>query len=53
MLDNRGQTVSANGTPVLIMSCYDFESPPPWRSLGWLSRGVHMPAQPDLSQRSC
>lgn len=39
-LDERGWTVLDRGTPVLILVCYDFTAPPPWRSLEWLARAL-------------
>ena len=36
------------GTPLLIVGQYDFDQPPPWRSLEHLARGVDLPADPRL-----
>ena len=41
--DERGRRVPASGTPVLILGQYDFDAPPPWRSLSWLAAGVTLP----------
>ena len=38
-----GRNVLATGTPVLILSSYDFSAPAPWRSLMFLSRRVELP----------
>lgn len=35
--------ITAPGTPVLIVTAYDFNSPPPWRSLAWLADTVELP----------
>jgi hypothetical protein len=43
VLDRTGQVVIATGTPVLVTGAYDFESPPPWRSLTWLSAFIELP----------
>jgi hypothetical protein len=45
-LDAKGWNVVKQGTPVLIVGNYDFDAPPPWRSLHWLARGIELPAQP-------
>jgi len=42
-LDARGRTVLRNGTPVLIVERFDFESQPPWRSPEDLLRGIVLP----------
>jgi hypothetical protein len=42
-LDRTGQVVMNNGTPVLITGAYDFESPPPWRLLTWLTTPIVLP----------
>ena len=52
-LDERGWTVLDPGTPVLIIGCYDFASPPPWRSLDWLSKGITLPAAPPTTPFQC
>lgn len=49
MLDERGWNVLDPGTPVLILGRYDFEAPPPWRSLDWLAEGVDLPEEPPAS----
>ena len=43
-LDSTGTRVVDAGTPVLVVGGYDFDAPPPWRSLSWLTRGVELPA---------
>lgn len=43
VLDERGWEVLDPGTPVWIVGQYDFDSPPPWRSLQWLSAGILLP----------
>lgn len=45
-LDDRGWEVLDPGTPVWIIGHYDFETPPPWRSLQWLSNGITLPVPP-------
>lgn len=40
--DSETRVVEA-GTPVLIIGAYDFDAPPPWRSLEWLSQIVGLP----------
>lgn len=52
-LDDRGWTVLAPGTPVLIVGCHDFSSPPPWRSSEWLSSGIALSAGPRTDRMSC
>jgi hypothetical protein len=42
-LDAGGTQVLMTGTPVLIVGHYDFDTPPPWRSLTWLSGVVTLP----------
>jgi lipoprotein-anchoring transpeptidase ErfK/SrfK len=42
VLDERGWKVRERGTPVWIVGQYDFDAPPPWRSLHWLSAGVQL-----------
>ena len=49
-LDAGGRSVQRPGTPVLIVDKYDFRSPPPWRSLEWLARGIELP--PMLGSRA-
>ena len=44
MLDPGGTRVLSPGTPVFIVGGYDFEAPPPWRSLTWLSSTVELPS---------
>ena len=46
-LDERKRRVPASGTPVLIVGQYDFDAPPPWRSLSWLAAGVKLPEDTD------
>lgn len=43
--NERGRRVPASGTPVLILGQYDFDAPPPWRSLSWLAAGVTLPEE--------
>jgi hypothetical protein len=43
-LDHLGQRVLGEGTPVLTTGVYDFESPPPWRSVAWLAAPIDLPA---------
>jgi hypothetical protein len=52
-LDDRGWVVLEQGTPVLILNCYAFGQPPPWRSPDRLRAGVRLPAVPELSVREC
>jgi hypothetical protein len=42
-LNASGTLVLNPGTPVFIVGRYDFDHPPPWRSLAWLSRTVELP----------
>jgi hypothetical protein len=42
-VDRTGQVVFSEGTPVLITGSYDFEAPPPWRSLTWLATPIALP----------
>jgi hypothetical protein len=42
-LDPERRRILAPGTPVLVRGGYGFGDPPPWRSLGWLARGVDLP----------
>ena len=51
-LDQRGWEVLEPGTPVWIIGHYDFDSPPPWRSLTWLAAGITLPAPPPPSKQS-
>lgn len=46
--DERGRRVADSGTPVLILGQYDFDAPPPWRSLDWLAEGVKLPEDAPL-----
>lgn len=52
VLDERGWNVLDPGTPVLILGQYDFDEPPPWRSLEWLSTGVELPEEPPFAGSS-
>lgn len=52
-LDRRGREVVADGTPVLILGCYDFDAEPPWRSLSRLARGLELPQHPMLTVHAC
>ena len=51
-LDSSGTRVLASGTPVLIVGRYDFDAPPPWRSLLWLSGKVELPPAQQTSSLS-
>jgi hypothetical protein len=42
VIDERGTTVLAPGTPVLILGEYDFGHPPVWQSTTWLARGIDL-----------
>ena len=44
VLDASGTRVLTPGTPVFIVGRYDFDAPPPWRSLTWLSHTVALPS---------
>jgi len=44
LLDASGTRVLTPGTPVFIIGRYDFDAPPPWRSLTWLSHAVALPS---------
>lgn len=46
VLDERGWKAIDPGTPIWIVGQYDFDAPPPWRSLQWLSAGILLPAPP-------
>lgn len=48
VLDERGWNVLDPGTPVLILGRYNFDEPPPWRSLDWLATGVELPEESPL-----
>jgi hypothetical protein len=39
----------APGTPVLLVGEYDFDAPPPWRSIAWLSSEITLPPLTNLS----
>ena len=52
-LDARGWEVLEHGTPVLILGCYNFNAPPPWRSESFLKGGIRLPEQPSLEQIEC
>jgi hypothetical protein len=43
LVDARAGVV-APGTPVFVVGAYEFEAPPPWRSLAWLSQEVQLPS---------
>ena len=47
-LDERGWNVLKTGTPLLIIGHYNFDAPPPWRSIAWLHQEVELPANPPL-----
>jgi hypothetical protein len=44
LLDLSETRVLTSGTPVFIVGHYDFDAPPPWRSLSWLSTTVELPS---------
>jgi hypothetical protein len=46
VLDERGWEVVSRGTPLWVVGTYDYEAPPPWRSLEWLARGIDLPPAP-------
>jgi hypothetical protein len=46
-LDDSGTGLVGAGTRVWIIGQYDFNAPPPWRSLTWLSQPVELPPFPD------
>jgi hypothetical protein len=46
VLDSTGRYVRRPGTPVLILGAYDFDAPPPWRSLEWLAQTLQLPPLP-------
>ena len=43
-VDPTGRTVTAVGTPVLVLGTYAYGAPPPWTSLDWLGRPIELPA---------
>jgi hypothetical protein len=45
-LDRSGNGIARTGTPVWIIGQYDFEAPPPWRSVTWLSQPLQLPPFP-------
>jgi len=42
-VNSSGTRVLTAGTPVFIVGSYDFDAPPPWHSLAWLSSTVELP----------
>ena len=52
VLDKRKGNVVTPGTPVLILGQYDFDAPPPWLSLSWLTVGVELPEEAPYHQDS-
>lgn len=48
-LSRDGRRVLESGTPLWIVGRYDFGSPPPWRSLGWLVTPVELPPLPAMT----
>lgn len=46
ILDTTETRVLTPGTPILIVGEYNFDAPPPWRSLNWLSQRVQLPFAP-------
>ena len=45
-VDASGTVVIQTGTPLMIVGQYDFDAPPPWRSVSWLAHPVLLPAVP-------
>lgn len=52
-LDDRGWKVLGDGTPVLIIGCYAFGNELPWKSIGWLAKGIDLPVDPITEVRPC
>ena len=46
VLDASGTRVLEPGTPMFIVGAYDFDAPPPWRSVEWLAHPVELPPLP-------
>jgi hypothetical protein len=44
VFDRKGTRLVTPGTPVFIVGGYDFDAAPPWRSPGWLSAIIELPA---------
>jgi hypothetical protein len=44
--------IQKNGTPVLILGQFQFDEPPPWRSLQWLARRLELPPDPLVENSS-
>jgi hypothetical protein len=42
-LDEKGTEVIELGTTLLILADYDFDAPPPWKSVEWLAAGIDLP----------
>lgn len=51
-LDARRIRVVEHGTPLFIVGAYDFDAPPPWRSLEWLAQPVELPPMQFEEERS-
>ncbi|MFQ5664924.1 MAG: L,D-transpeptidase [Candidatus Binatia bacterium] len=51
-LGPRGISILRPGTPVRIVGRYQFNAPPPWRSLPWLQRGADLPEGAPLLETS-
>jgi hypothetical protein len=49
-LDATDMRLLVPGTPVFIVGRYDFDAPPPWRSLEWLSAPVKLPPASESSR---
>ncbi len=45
-LDASGTRIVQPGTPVFLIGRYDFDAPPPWRSLAWLAGRLELPPWP-------
>ena len=45
-LNASGTRIMQPGTPVFLIGHYDFDAPPPWRSLAWLARRLELPPFP-------
>ena len=45
-LDRSGNGIARTGTLVWIIGQYDFDAPPPWRSVAWLSQPLQLPPFP-------
>jgi hypothetical protein len=52
-LDERGWTVLEHGTPLLIVGCYDFDRPPPWRVTFHGAASLTLPFAPVTDIAEC